>query len=521
MSKMVNAECTEEKQPTDITTLLDGLKNKCNRILMRVGKYYGLQETLQIVSGIIFFLLTLRYNAHPYMKFIAIASIGFSVAYRIYSIWANRKRRDTRILKQAGFRPVISAVVTLAIICVLDGNGSFRYTGAVGGAFLWLLSLVVLLFDVPSGRKNWKWQFLRLSLVLIWGYVLMIVIHQFFADSLQLQRFINSVVGFIYPRGETGIIGYSGWISSGFTFFLGCMAIINWSKGIPCKVWNPYSAQELHMTKNVLGFATAILGGLIYVYGSGLHRASFFLAIGLFMIDLYTLFLCNSQSIHGIVRRKIIQMIDPLQIANHICVQPGIGIGEHEKDSTNSNLGNRGSDLIARYGKEIMKIGKTVLASKQSKSQKADELISLAKDMLGCIEYVPDPDKNIKHTMGFVFGYCCCPQRVKNRAAVVELEAELLARAADDEDHTGFFEMMRRGIMSASLNDMKSNNKSVNEEKKRSYEENVTHESQSINYFFQWLLSQEESKSTSYMGKTVFWNWAKELSAERTGVRNE
>lgn len=240
-----------------------------------------------------------------------------------------------------------------------------------------------------------------------WGYDFIAITHQCYLDMEWIRELSSGIYGFILPYGRNGITGNNNWITVGITFYLGSLFIINWSKDVPCKTWNPFTAQELKMTSAVVAFGSILFSALLYSYANEMKTVSFIIVLLLLATDIYTMLLCNSQNIHKLVCRKIIQI---LEVHNIRCSMTGT---EQTEGVPFISTGSTISSRIISFSQSIAAIAKVIIVSNESISFKMNRTMDLINGIAKCI---PNEEQPAIQTIGFVFGFSFFPRSLSKKS---------------------------------------------------------------------------------------------------------
>lgn len=374
-----------------------------------IGMYCGITDVIRVLSWVITVLscFAQKERIGTYI-FIGLYFL-FDLIWRGAVYYQNTFDRNRRQIKTVSLWMVIVSFTLYFFSRLSDQSVIFHPSVLSSSCFTIFLSNLVTEVHVIRSRHGRISYGLRVGLLFFWGYLACRVLHSCYLKITDFQELSWQIQVYLFPKVVNSKISETNWLSIGTTFFVGCLIILSWSKERPCKAWNPFSAQELGMENGLLDTAIVCISAMLYSVYSGLAGLSFYIMVLLLITDMYTLFLCNSQHIDSLVRRKIIQNMDALSVADRIANSPETGIGEWHGTKGNSvDYESVKRELIA-YSQTISSVSKMCLTGNRRISNVARDIVLLATDI--CLTIKTQTDNCIA-TLGFIYGMSCLPESI-------------------------------------------------------------------------------------------------------------
>ena len=422
-----------------------------NSLTMRYPKLLNAQWLFPLLSWILCLCCSYSNKATPAAFNSPISPIVFYICIPIaFILWLIAGHGENR--RHYSWFWLFSSIIPMLLCVIMLIPSVIQYRLDVA-SYQKTDSAVVLLFfsywlvylnlhnRLNIGLKN----VFRISLMFFWGFFAISILHRCFHDSQDIRDTVNSFYDFLFPFGRSGIIQNNNWLTPGITFYLGCLVIMTWSKDSPCKKWNPFSAQDLRMTGSVVTYATVYFSALLYTYANGMKTTSFFLVLFLLSTDLYTVFLCNSQNIHGLVRKKLVIQLDPHAIEECLLSHRTFGIGGKEGITPVSDATEEVNNRLTPFAHALSSIASTMILSDLTSREKAYQMIALADTISLCLDN-KEESMLIPYTLGFTFGFSCIPRGLKHKIEQIQDFYDEMLLLLHNHSNSPFYEMIRCGL---------------------------------------------------------------------------
>lgn len=494
-----------------------------NSVTMRYPKLLNAQWLFPLLSWVLCLCCTISNKtvflafAHPITPIMV--CISLFIAFILWLI-AGRGERKRHYSWFWGFSSIIPML--LCVIMLLPSVLKYRWDL---NSYQKIDSAVVLLFisywltylnlhnRLNIGLKN----VFRIALMFFWGFFAISILHRCFHDSDDIKATINSFYNLLFPFGRSGIIQNNNWLTPGITFYLGCLVIMTWSKDSPCKKWNPFTAQDLRMTGSVVTYATVYFSALLYTYANGMKTTSFFLVIFLLSTDLYTVFLCNSQNIHGLVCKKIVEQLDPHAIEECLRSHRTFGIGGKDGITPVSDATEEINNRLAPFAHALSSIASTMILSDLSSREKAYQMIALADTISLCLDN-KDESVLVPYTLGFTFGFSCIPRNIKQKKEQIQDFYDEMLLLLHNHSSSPFYEMIKCGLFLGiiRLSPKERNDSTTRVGRAMRVLKIISQEAGgSTSEFISWELNRIENGESGIRTDANKWNWIRIIEMEK------
>lgn len=497
--------------------------NMYNRVILNAGSYFSLvEESFELIMIILTGWSFCLVNTPGVLKFIVYTFLLAIIVFHLCAIANNTNNRRLRSVSLCRYMSVVLTAAIIVISLIRPGYISGMNICLISSIILTLFSLLTFLnhhslpyLPVVFQKIPFKASFvvlLRTLLHLGGGFFLCQLIQVLIIHTPNWDEIIKDISKVAFPLSN-GFTENVNWLTIGIGFFTSSLIIIRWFRDCPCSEWNPYTVQELRITENVISISVLLLGGLVYSVGSGLRRTSFMMVISLLTVNIYALYLQNRLGLDHLIRRKIIQKMDVIALANSIDHQPSVGIMHWEKDFDNYDF-RLITERMTRFAQMVSQVAQAICTSGQRTVTKAENYIRFVETIY---QSIARAEENSFCTIAFICGYLAIPGRISKSEEMdfITNYVHMLGSMANQLHlNRDFLEMMTYGLNTALIRFPETDgigNKNPAISDAWSHLRGCMEREKNVRHFIAWILERQNgTPSIHYSG----WTWMDQLDMQ-------
>ena len=486
-----------------------------------MGEVFKLDQIIYGFNWLLVLAIIFIHDTTDIIKWFVCGTLGGLSIYRIGRvIW--HYKHPNKIRKKPYIPYILEGIIVVALLCCIICQTE-KYSPAPVRRLVFSL-LLSFSFSVINAFIPWK----RLKyacmniLVFLCALIICQVIHYAYIDLDNVRICVDNFFISLLPRSNGAFTGDIQWLSLGLPLFASCLIIINWFKDRPCQTWNPYTVQEIGLCDHVVYFAVMLISSLFYCGVNNMKRMPIVPLIGILLLNIYAMYLKNTQNLDSLVMRKVIQKTEVKALIDTIVFL------KEKKSQTIEWNGNIKKQMNA-FSHSIKMISRTILTSDVS----IDDMATNYKQVVQSIyELVPE-DKMIYSTVGFVFGLSSASlgligaddknkgkiisafQTINNRASKGSLINDPLYKMLRTGLWAGFAKAKKDDIVNGAFGNINKYRSKPKCEYQRQSEDYIKFIEPEDEQFFEWLDKWiKETDTSTEATKTVDWEWVNEVWQE-------
>ena len=498
-----------------------GEKNKKMRwkhFVRSLDEVFNFDQIIYGFGWILIFAFIFIHNSSSTIKMVFVGAFLIALIYRILRVVWHYRNPDKTIKKLYVLYLVEGLLVLGLFVFTLFQEESYYPAPARRLAFNLLISYLFVVCNVFILWRRLKYICMNL-IVFISGLIVSQIIHYAYIDLVHVRMNVDGFFRSIMPRSDGLFMGEIQWLSIGLPLFASCLIVINWFKDRPCQAWNPYTVQEIGLCDHVVYFAVMLISSLLYCGINKMSRTPVIPLIALLLLNIYAMYLKNTQNLDGLVMRKVIKKTDVKSLIDTM-----VSAKDNDAVKWEGDL----KEQFFTFSHSIKSISRTILSSDVSTDAMVTNYMKVLKSIY---ELVPD-NEIIYRTIGFIFGLSSASlglmEENKNTKVINVIQSINIKTSQKGLINDHLYKMLRVGMYAgykkaipenATIDIVFEGSKQQCEESKDTYRKEETDYIKFIipdGQFYGWLLDEwiKPDKKSIITDKKADWEWVDDVWQE-------